>query len=209
MKPKIVISLSVLIIILTGCASTYRIIDTKNLSYTNNQNCNNKLEVSYIYDIYSITENNKYARKEKNNNFRTIAVRIKNLTDSSRLITHDNFKIYNNESEMLFADKSAYFNSVSQLSGTYLLHALWGPWAIITTSDDSGNSNTKVIYYPVGFAVGLINMFVAISANTKHEKNINDNEIFEKTINPHETISGIVILYSSRYDPLIFKYLDK
>jgi hypothetical protein len=195
--------------ILSNCASTYKVINPNSLNYTNKQNCNEKFEVSYLYDIYSLTENSKYSKKEKSNGFRTIAVKVKNITDSSRMITTDNFKIYQNDNEVTFANKSDYFNSVSQTSASYLLHGLWGPWSFETISDENGNSQTTVRYYFIGLIVGVINMIVASSANTNHENEIKNCEIYGKTIKPGETITGIVIIKSSQYDPLIFRYLDK
>jgi hypothetical protein len=156
-----------------------------------------------------MTDNRKYSRKEKNNNYRTIAVRIRNLTDTSRLITTDNFRIYANDRELTMANRTDYFGTVSQLSALYLLHGLWGPWKIESWSDSNGQSGSKTTYIPIGLAVGVINMIIASVANSNHKKEINDNELFGKTIKPKETITGIVILNYSQYDPLIFRYFDK
>jgi len=209
MKAKASIFFAVVGLVMMSCASSYKTISPNSLNYSNRQICNEKLEVSYIYDVYSMTDNRKYSRKEKNNNYRTIAVRIRNLTDTSKTITTDNFRIYANDRELSMANKADYFGAVSQLSAVYLLHGLWGPWRIESWSDSNGQSGTKTTYIPIGLAVGVINMIIATVANSNHRKEINDNEIFGKTIKPKETITGIVILNYSQYDPLVFKYLDK
>lgn len=209
MKAKSTFFLALTGLLLMSCASSYKSIKPENLNYSNSQICNEKLQVSYIYDIYSLSSNKKYAKKEKNNNYRTIALRISNLTDTSRLITTDNFRIYVNNQELTVADKTKYLEVVNQLSAAYLLHGIWGPWRVETWDDSNGNSGGKVTYVPIGLTVGVINVIIASVANSNHKKEITDNEIFGRTLKPRETITGIVILNYSQYDPLIFKYLDK
>lgn len=210
MNLKLLILSAVTGLFLTSCAGTYKAINADNLMYSNTQVCNDKLEISYVYDVYSLSDNKKYARKEKNNEYRTIAIRIRNLTDTSRIITTDNFRIYaNNLTELLVENKSDYLRSVSQQSGLYLLHGLWGPWKYESWVKSDGTSGGKLSYLPIGLVVGVGNMIVAASSNARHKKEITDAEIFGKTIAPGSFITGIVVLKYNRYDPLYFKYFDK
>lgn len=209
MKTKNTIFIGVLGLFMMSCASYYKPIRPDTLNYSNKQISNEKLEVSYMYDVYSISDNRKYSRKEKNNNYRTIAVRIRNLTDTTRIITTDNFRIFANERELTVANKTAYFSTVYQMPEVYLLHGLWGPWRVDSWSDSNGKSGSKTTYIPIGITIGVINVIVASAANSNHKKNLNNNEIFGRTIKPNGTITGIIILNYSQYDPLDFKYLDK
>nr|WP_321409597.1 hypothetical protein [uncultured Carboxylicivirga sp.] len=209
MNAKASFFIAIVALTMMSCASSYRTIRPAGLHYANQQNCNEKLDVSYVYDIYSMTNNRKYAKKEKNGNYRTIAVRIENLTDTSRLLTTDNFRIYANNRELPIANKTDYVRNVSQLSGLYLLHALWGPWQIESWRDSNGQSGSKTTYIPIGLGVGVINMIIASVANSDHKKEIMNNEIFGRTLQPKETITGIVVLNYSQYEPLVFKYFDK
>jgi hypothetical protein len=197
------------VIFFSSCANTYKTINPKSLNYANRQKCNNKLEVAYIYDIYSLTDNARYSKKEKNNNYRTIAIRIKNISDSTRVLTKENFRIYANDIELKSPNNLDYLSTVKQLSALFLLHAFWGPVKVETWTDSNGNSGGKTTYLPIGLAVGLVNTIIAASANSKHEEEIKSSEIYGIALKPNETFYGIVVLNYSQYDPLSFRYFDK
>ena len=195
----------ILVILLTSCAVRYKTINTDVLSYYKPTTINNELEVSYLCDVYQATGNTRYSNKERHNNFKTIAVKITNLSDSSILITKNNFKILAKDQQVPLAYLKEYFRYVRQTSGTYLLHALWSPRYTHTTGSGL-ESNTTTVYIPIGLAVGIVNMIIAQVANKNHYLNINDRVIYGKTVKPHETITGIIVLDYSNYDPLIFSY---
>jgi archaellum component FlaG (FlaF/FlaG flagellin family) len=195
-------------LLLSGCASFYLPIVPSKLSFSNSQKCDSTLEVSYMYDVLSITHNRKYYRKENRNGFKTIAVSIKNVSDTAIRISFASFKMFVNNREILPANTSLYFNNVSQLSGIYLLHGLWGPWSVTTVQDTYAGSSTKIQYLPIGLAIGLINTIVASVANTNHQKNIIANDVYGKIINPHETLYGTIVLNSWYVEALEFKHIQ-
>jgi hypothetical protein len=214
MKTKKVIFLLILSLIMTGCAASFKVVNPAVLSYANTQKCNDKLEVSYLDDFYSLTRNYKYFYREKEYNYRTIAIRLKNLTDSSRQITNDNFRIYVNNVELPNADKTKYFKRVHQEAGLFLLHLSWGLVLDYLSAGISGGPHpTRSEFDPkcslVAVTIGICNMLYAGNANDLHKTFINENEIFGRTVKPGETIYGIVVLNNSHYEPLVFKYLDK
>jgi hypothetical protein len=63
-------------------------------------------------------------------------------------------------------------------------------------------------YFNVYCAIGIINAIIASGANKKHSENIEELNIFNKTIEPNEKITGIICLKLDTYDQLTFKYLE-
>ncbi len=208
MKKRVPITYFLLLVLFTSCASSYNAINTSQQNYVNKQVIEGYMEIGYKYDLYSSSDNKKYFKKEKLYGYKTIAIEIKNISSIPVLITADNFRVYTGEKEVPTVDLNTYLMNVKQLSGTYLLHGLWGPWSIQTWSDSNGHSGGKVTYLPVGLAIGIINAIIASGANKKHSENIEELNIFNKTIEPNEKITGIICLKHDTYDQLTFKYLE-
>jgi len=205
MKYLTVISLSLLI----GCASSYKPLLPSTLNYQNQTPAKEKLEISYLYDIQNQTRNKRYARKENKFGYAAIGLRIKNTTNQTVTLTQENFKINANGVTKKFVSVEDYTKVVRQTSAPYLLHSLWGPWSISHVEDPSqGINETTVQFIPVGVAVGIGNLIVAESANKRHLETLMLNQIYGKSIEPGQTFFGIVIIPTSSYEPLEFKFTD-
>jgi hypothetical protein len=198
-------------ILFSGCANSFKAINLTKMNYTNIQNCNNKLEVSYIYNIMVISKNISLAAKEKKNCYSTVAVRIKNISETCRMITQDNFRVYDNVNELKTPDKDLYFNRIKQWPGYYGVYAILGFLPSIgnqkSSTRDSEYENLGFLL--MGVTASALNIVATNQANYKFKKFMNDNDIYGKTIKPGETVYGIVIINNANFDPLVFKYLDK
>jgi len=173
-----------------------------------------------MYDVYNLSKNKSFVKKEIKYGYSSISVRIKNLTDSGRTLTSENFRIYVNERELTISDKIQYLKEVGQ-HGAYGAHMLWGLsmdyfiyslWKKIDEGDEMHSGKKpefRHLFTSASIFVVLMNSIMATNANSKLKKNISENDIYGKNINPGETIYGIIILNNANFDPLVFKYLDK
>jgi hypothetical protein len=90
-----------------------------------------------------------------------------------------------------------------QLKQPAPLYLLWGLlWVTITKCEGEDCSVTPL---PVGLAIGLINVGVASSANKKFLAELDATNILDKTIQPGETVYGLIGISSDITAPLTLK----
>ncbi len=195
--------------LLTGCATTYKQLTPASLNYQNQSTSKDKLEISYIYDIQTMSSNKRYAKKERKSGLAGVGIKIKNTTDKPLTLTKENFKIIANGIAKSPVAAENYTHVVKQASGVYLLHALWGPWRYTYIENPPpGTKQSEFKYIPIGAIVGLINMIIAATANANHLKTLQQNQIYGKIIDPGVTLFGIAIIPSSSYEPLTFEFVE-
>lgn len=197
------------ICLLTGCAGPYRTLKPSALNYLNRSSSEQKLEVSYLYDIQGMTRNKRYSKKEKKFGYATIGLEIKNLTNLPLTITKENFRILANGVEKPPILPEDYAKVVRQTSATYLLHTLWGPWSYSYVENPApGQKSSEFKFYPIGAVIGIANLFIAENANSTHLKTLQQNSIYDKVIEPGATLYGIAIIPSFTFEPLTFEFSD-
>jgi hypothetical protein len=193
-------------LITVGCASTYKPVSVSSLSYYETKPVNDTLRVGYRYNVQEITNNRRYASKEKKYNMAAVALRIENTSSVPVTITYNNFKIYSGTGEKKIVSPVIYSKKVKQRVGAHMLHALWGPWGISWQSDQDGNSDVSGYYIPAGLIVGIGNAVRASNANRESKATLEVYEIWNKEIAPGKTLHGIVTLSSIGDEPLSFSY---
>jgi|GEM_PF-4365698 len=191
-----------------GCAGPYRALTPSTLNFQNRNSVPTaQLEISYLYDIQGLTKNKRYSKKERKFGYAAVALRIDNKSSQTVKITKENLKILANGVSKSFVDPNVYALKVKQTSATYLLHGLWGPWRYSYMENlSTGERETEFKYLPVGLAIGIINLIIAESSNKKHRQTLEQNTIFDRSIEPGGTLYGIVIIPSGSYEPLSFEY---
>lgn len=198
-----------ILLALASCATTYKPLSTPALNFQNKSAAKDKLEVSYLYDVQALSNNKRYSKKERKFGFAAIGLKITNTSDQPITLTRQNFKILANGSERPSVTVTEYTGKVKQLSGLFLLHALWGPWAYTYEENSAtGVSKSSFKYIPVGAIVGLINALVAGSANKNHLTAMQQNEIYGKAIEPGKTLHGVAIVQMLSYEPLTFDWKE-
>lgn len=195
------------VVLLGSCAVQYKPVVPAKMNFQNRFAADDKLAVSYIYDVQGITTNKRYARREREHGFAAVALQIKNISAEPVTITRSNFKVLVNGSDKEYVTPEKYTSKVKQLAGLHLLHALWGPWAYQYEETPAGTSS-RFRYIPIGATIGLINLIIAATANGKHLETLKQNEIFGKTIAPGEQLHGIVLIANTTYEPLTFRLVE-
>jgi hypothetical protein len=188
---------------LTSCGVTYKPLELERLSFQNAASLKENVTVSYLYDIQDMSRNRRYGKKERKAGYVAVGVRIKNESNQPIQIT-DNFMVTANGTERPLMSPEAYTAKVKQHPPVHLLHALWGPWQYSYV--EYGNQRQSSFrYLPVGAAVGLINLIVAATGNANHEETLKANTIIGRTVEPGNTLNGIILMASPSYEPLTFE----
>lgn len=204
MKILKIIFLSSCALLLNSCASGYKSIDPKNINYVS-KNVNNDVTLEYKYDLLD----NKYAKKEKNNTVKLIAIKVTNNSDMDMVFGRDIILNYENDATLYLMEKETIYKTLKQSPASYLWYLLLSPIQIYKTETNTYNNPGTTSSFPVGLIVGPGiaggNMIVASSANKKFNTNLNDYNINGKTIKKGETVYGLVGIKSNNFDAIKIK----
>jgi hypothetical protein len=204
MKILKIIFLTSCALLLNSCASGYKSIDPKNINYVS-KNVNNDVTLEYKYDLLD----HKYAKKEKNNTIKLIAIKVTNNSDRDMVFGRDITLTYENDAILYLMEKETIYRTLKQSPASYLWFLLLSPIQIYKTETNTYNNPGTTSSFPVGLIVGPGiaggNMIVASSANKKFNTDLNDYNINGKTIKKGETVYGLVGIKSNNFDAIKIK----
>lgn len=191
---------------LCSCASSYKPVILERLSFGNEQ-ITSGVEVSYSHNVQARSRNGWYAKKEKKFGFIAVAVKVINNTEESIELSPRNLRVYaSNGDAIRLLTPMEYAEKVHQRTGRHLLHALYGPWIFVNEIDASGNARTNVFILPVGAVVGIYNALRASKANRINVETLNGNAIWNKWVDPGETVHGTILIAARHGDDLVFRF---
>nr|MDQ3394479.1 hypothetical protein [Bacteroidota bacterium] len=190
-----------LVIILSGCAATYRPIDPPSLNY-NSHDFQDGIGFSYKYDVLREKGNKKYAKKEDKKGIKLIAVKVTNNTDTVINIGRD-AAFYSGQNQIFPMEPMAVKESIKQIVPGYLLYLLLTFLQLNVSSGDSGDS------YPIGIIIGpgitIGNMAMAVTANKNMLTELYEYNILNKDIQKGETVYGIIGVRDMGFNPITIK----
>lgn len=67
----------------------------------------------------------------------------------------------------------------------------------------------EVYYIPIGVPIGLGNLFVAMHANNKFREELKNFDIWNKTVPPHQSKQGLILINGSEQEPLRIGWKNK
>jgi len=188
--------------VLTSCGVSYKTLELEKLPFQNTAQLKENVTVSYLYDIQTLSRNKRYGKKEHRAGYAAVGIKIKNESNQPIQITDNNFKVIANGKERPLISPDTYTAKVKQHPTIHLLHFLWGPWY----NKDFGTYHEEHFQYlPVGAAVGVINLIIAARGNIKHTKTLKTNTLIGRTVEPGNTLNGIILMASPSYEPLTFE----
>lgn len=180
------------VILLSSCAGPYHAISPGQISYYANSNID-ELDFSYKYNVMIERRNKKYARKEVRSGMNLVAVRITNKS-SQKLVVKDDITFYSNGQPFIPMEPKVYTNTVKQQAGFYLFYLLLTPISL-NTYDEYGNTESST---PIGLFIGpgiaLGNLIGASQANQNMLREIERENIINKTIEPGQSVSGLMVV---------------
>ncbi len=206
-----IIVLALITSLCISCAGPYRGLTPSLLPFNNSQT-SGPLEISYAFEAQKINRNKRYAKKEDKFGMKAIGVRIKNNSNSAVTLTESNLAVYVNNSRAVYIPSDIYASKVKQTEAFYMLHTLWGIGyeRTETVSSQGGFITTSTVEERVTInpliVLGPYNTIRAANANAKHKRILNETSIFNKTMAPGETLFGTILIKSSTYEALEFRY---
>lgn len=193
-----------LVLLISGCARKFHEIDPSIYNFENEKLLTEGVQVSYFYDVQQNVRNKPYARKERNKSLKLIAIKIKNNSDSSLLITRDNFfiKTFSGKNiQILYPIE--YTKAIRQKSEFFVLfYGLAGIGYEWGESNGQGYSNFTYNFIPL--LIGIGNAVVAETSNSKQKNNLAETNIFNKTISPGASLYGLLAIEESGFPELFF-----
>jgi len=203
MKKTLVV---LMVVLLSGCASTYKPIRPELLNYISTDN-GDSLSFSYKYNVLFESRNKKYAKYETKKNIKLVAIRVTNKTGNKINLYNDAiFSV--GEKQLLPVTPSVVIDLLKQGTAGYLLYGLLLPAKLFTTN----SSGVQHEVFPIGIilAPGLSigNLITAGSANRSFR-----NEIYEYDLNQiiesGQTSYFLVGFMDIGFDPLTLKLKEK
>lgn len=191
-----------LLILLTGCASSYRVSNPENMNFVSFTSSIEGLKLYYKYDLLDT----KYAKKEERNGVKVIAIKIINTSGQDYVFGEDVFLRYKSGGQVHILNKDNTYKSLKQGSAIYALYLLMTPINLYRSETNSNNISEETSSIPIGWALGpglsLGNILVSSSANKKFKNQLNAYNPVGKRIKDGETFYGIVPIKSKSFDAL-------
>ena len=192
-------------IILSGCAASYTPVKPEARKYTSTYTSpDSAINYAYKYDVLSIMENKRYSKKEQKAGVSVLTVRIQNNTDS--VIKFSDLRIFQGNNQVIPVSNLAAANKVKQPVWPYVFYSLLVVYIDQGVSmDNNGNMQQDYIAIPIGIPIAAGNMIGAGSANSNLRNEFVKYDLSSKSINPHETIYGIMVLQGFDHQPVRFE----
>lgn len=198
---------SALALLLAGCASSYKPVNWQGVNY---RNSTLSPEVDFAYSRNSLRDsrNPRYDRKALATRVDIVAVKVQNKTDHP-LSVKDDLTYFNGSKEVAPAEAAPAIAGIRQSPGMYWLYLMMAPANIYgsSTSCDGYDCHSSFVFIPVGLIIGPIlagiNGAVASSANANFRKEIQEHDLYGKTLAPGETATGYLVFPNSGAKPLV------
>ena len=179
---KLIPFLSLLLLLATGCAGSYKAVSPPSLAYPGEQT-NNGLTYAYQFNVLAEAGNKKYAKRELKNSVKVIAIKLENNTGRDLDFKRD-IDILMGSEVVLPMEKEQIKQTLKQPAA---LHMLWS-LLFLNINDDDGSTTT----IPIGVGIGLGNTLVASGANKNLLSELTNYDILNNVIRDGETVYGLI-----------------
>lgn len=183
------------VLVVCSCAGRYHPVLVRNLNYES-VSTDDRVAMHYKYDVLRQAGNKKFAKKELAKNVRVLAVQFTNMTERPINFSKD-IGIYSGSRTIIPLEPQYAKRELKQIAPLHLLWCLL--WVNITTCDGYDCNSTLL---PVGPVIGISNMLVASGANKRLYEDLVRYNMIDKTIDPGETVSGLITIAVESGQPL-------
>ena len=192
---------------MTSCASSYPGIQPENLSYNSKNIAEEGITMEYRYDLLP----KKYAKKEKREDIRLVAVRLKNNTNKD-LVFGEDFKLaFEGGNNVLILSNDKVFDELKQKGAFHLFYLLLSPVTLNKTTNNGNGSITTEPIFPIGLIIGpglaALNLFKASASNKRFKNELKEYNLNGKSLKPGQESFGIIGIRSDSYDALNINYI--
>ncbi len=199
---KFLFILFALFITLTSCAASYKSISPEQIRYTHSPQ-DEGISFTYQADVLGASGNKKLAKKEDKFDIRVVAIKITNNTGRDLNFTDDlDLLVGLNTVEPLHPREIT--SKIKQSTASYLLYLLLTPLKLYAQ-----NQNGEVSTYDIGYGLGpgltAINMGVSANANSSFQDELNEYDLYNKTIPNGETVFGLIGLPNYNFSAITLR----
>ena len=189
------------IVLISGCASSYRNINPPSINY-NSHDISDGISFSYKYDVLREKGNRKYAKKENRKSIKLVAVKITNYTDTIINIGQ-NITFNSRYKQLTPLEPILIKKQLRQSAPSYLLYLLLAPLKLYVTNENS--VETYSIGYIISPILTLGNLLFAADANSDFYKELNEYNLLNRNINKGETVYGLIGINNADDYPITIK----
>lgn len=193
----------VAIVLLSGCASSYKSLYPENMHYEARSESNGVV-LQYKHGVLGEQGNKKYVKKETRNFVKVVAVKLTNNSASMIDVSQD-VKFFSGPNQFSPLEPTLAHSRLKQGVPIYLLYMLFTPLQITRSTSVNGRI-TESSSTPIGVVLGpgltLFNILRAGSANQSMLRNLQQYSVLNRQIAPGETLHGLVVIPNGSYNPL-------
>jgi len=206
MKTKILnfSSVFLIVVLFVGCASAYKPVKPMSVYYSNN-NINDGISYTYQYDVLQNRKNKKYVKRQRTSDIKVVAVKITNNTNFPINVGED-LRLRCGGKEIVPMEPTVVKSELKQRTLSYLFYLLLTPLKGYVQTP--GSISTYNIGYVLGPGITAGNMIVAGSANDNFEKELMNENLVAKNIEPGKTVYGLLSFRNIAYDPITIEVRD-
>lgn len=189
MKGIFNLSIVLVILLFSSCATIYHSINPDKINYPAAVKTTEKLDLSYRYDVLrDAGGNKKYMNKEIKNDIRIVAVKLTNNSDSTIFIAKD-VLFYCGDTKVKLMSPFEIKSKIQQTWPAYGLYLI-------------GCISLAPLDILVFGGIGAGNMIVAGTSNKKLLTELTEFDITNKEIKKGESIIGLIGFETLHSDPL-------
>ena len=179
-------------LLLTSCAVSYHSIRPESFNYPTSVT-EDGIKVSYKYDVFRSTGNNRYAEKEMKKGLRLIAIQITNQSDSTIQLSRD-CDFYTGDVRVLPMTTSDISYRLKQQVWPYYFYMLmtFMEFNYTVTTPTNIMSGSWRVGYLLGPGLTLLNVTKASKSNSRLYINLNMTDVWNREILKGETVTGLI-----------------
>jgi len=192
--------LIIAVIVLSGCAASYTVINPDSINYIANDT-KEGISLEYKYDLLK----KKLSRKEVKKGVKLVAVKITNYTEEAVVFGKDIKLTYENGNELYIMDNDEVYRALKQIPATYLFYLLLSPIQYYQMNSYGQVTSSFPIGLFSGIGIALLNMMTSYSANGQLKAELLKYNINGYTISRGETKAGLIGIRSDNYNAIKIK----
>lgn len=179
-------------LVLTSCAVSYRTINPEFFKYPTAEKVDG-IKISYKYDVFRSTRNNRYAQKEMKQGLRLIAIQITNQSDSTIRLSRD-CDFYAGDIRILPMTVNDISYRLKQQVWPYYFYLLmtFFEFSYTVTTPTSISSGSWPIGYVLGPGLTILNVTKAATSNSRLYTNLKVTDVWNQDIRRGETVNGLI-----------------
>jgi len=186
----------------SGCAASYTPMHPERIATYQSSPTGTPLQFGYQYDaLRQRGRNKKYAKKEQKKGYHVVAVRVTNTTAADVNFSRDAV-LYSGDRPVQPVAAQLAAQDLKQGVWIYLLYVLLNPTFTKTTTTNGYTTASDGTTLYIGPFIAGGNILGASLANANMRRDLENNDLINRTIRPGETVYGLISLREPTVAPL-------